>query len=349
LLIESLYAVVNKNAILRFEVINECLSSRKGYSISELVEACNQRFSQTKGLESVTVKSRQVLYDMDDMQAIYGVDIVKETDPADKRKVLFSYPDGAKDIHGDRLLDSDYKDFNQAIWLLESLVGLPYVQKAAETLKKKIKPDEGGKAIFAVETNSRLANFDQLGSYFNHIRLRNPLKVTYLAGFEHERTFLFQPYFLKQYNERWFLFGWNYDFEWKNGQKGAIQNLAIDRIIEKRVDKTRFSSSFLPRENDIDFDHYFDDIIGVTHIPGTSKEHITIKVNSDMDWNRLVTKPLHPCQQAFPESRTISLDLKPNPELYATLCQFENIEILSPDNVREGFLKRIDTILSQYK
>lgn len=341
--------MINKNAILRFEVINECLSSRKGYTISELVDACNERYRNTPGLEGITVKSRQVLYDMDDMHDIYGVDIVSEKDQKDHRKVRFSYADGARDIHGDKMLDADYGDFNQAIWLLESLVGLPYVQKAAETLKRKVKAENGSAPVFSVESNKLLTGFDQLSSYFNYIRHKQPLKVTYMARFEEERTFLFQPYYLKQYNGRWFLFGWNYDFRHKDGSMGIIQNLAVDRIREKRVDKSRFSSVFPPRENDIDFEHYFDDIIGVTHIPGAKVEHIIIKVHDRSDWNRLVSKPIHPSMKSSEEDRTISLDIMPNPEFFATLSQFEHTEILSPATVREAYIARINTILGQYK
>lgn len=340
--------MINKNAILRFEAINTCLASRRGYTISELVDACNERFRGTPGCEGITVKNRQVLYDMDDMRAIYGVEIESVKDENDHRRVLFSYRGGTKDIHGDRLLDADYGDFDQAIWLLESLVGMPYVQKATEALKKRL--GKGGRTgqIFSVETNTMLRNFDQLSSYFNYIRLSLPIKVTYMARYEDERTFLFQPYYLKQYNGRWFLFGWNYDFRHKDGSTGIIQNLAVDRIRDKKVDRSRFSQSFPPRKNDIDFTHYFDDIIGVTHIPGAVVEHISIKVNDRSDWSRIITKPVHMSQQTDQDTMTMTLDVKPNPELYATLSQFEHIEVVTPEHVRDAYIRRIRTILDQH-
>ena len=340
--------MINKNAILRFEVINECLTSRKGYTISELVDACNRRLSETPGCEGMTVKNRQVLYDMDDMRAIYGVEILATKDEKDHRVTRFSYAEGTKNIHGDRLMDEDYGDFDQAIWLLESLVGLPYVRRAAETLKKRI--GEGGRAsqIFSVESNEQLTGFDQLSIYFNYIRHGWAIRVTYKARYNEDRKFLFQPYFLKQYNRRWFLFGWNYDFIHRNGTTGILQNLAIDRIVDKKVDMSRFSAGYRPRENDIDFTHYFDDIIGVTRIPRSKVEHITMKVNDDYDWNRLVTKPMHTTQISDEESRTITIDVRPNPELYATLCQFEHVEVVSPQAVREEHIARLRRILSQH-
>ena len=339
----------NKNAILRYEVINECMTTRKGYTINELVEACRTRYSQTPGCEDMVISNRQVLKDLRAMADIYGVKIVSERDQTDRRYVRFSYEAGSKNIHGDRLLDKDYGDLNQALLLMESFVELPDVRKSAEAIKKRLGNERQGWRAFSLETNSRLRNFDQLGSFINAIVVNNPLKIHYLIQYEYERVFLFQPYFLKQYNGRWFLFGWNYDFEHKDGTKGIIQNLAIDRIIEKRIDKSRFSQLYPPRKNDIDFDHYFDDIIGVTKYPWSKAEHITIKAKDKNDRFRLETKPIHITQKKGVDEDTFTIDVCPNPELYAVLRQFEHIEIVSPQSVREEFLTRLGYIQAQYK
>lgn len=338
----------NKNAILRYEVINECLTTRKGHTITDLVRACNERYSISEGCENLSVTSRQVLKDMEAMKDIYGVKIESERDPKDHRFVRFSYEAGTNNIHGDRLLDKDYGDLNQALLLMETFVELPDVQKAANAIKKRLGNNRQGWRVFSLETNSRLRNFDQLGSYINAIVSGNPLRIHYMVQYEYERVFLFQPYFLKQYNGRWFLFGWNYDFE-KNGIHGIIQNLAIDRIAEKRVDKSRFSQSNPPRQNDIDFDHYFDDIIGVTKLPWAKVEHIVIRANDKNDKFRLMTKPIHITQQIVGDDNMFTLDVRPNPELYAVLRQFEHIEVVSPANVREEFLQRLGSIQDQYK
>lgn len=342
--------MINKNAILRFDVIDRCLTDRCGYTITELVDACNQRYKETPGCETISVKNRQVINDMKTMASFFGVEIESVRDDKDHRVVRFSYKPGTRNMHGDRLLDEDYGELNQALMMLESFAGLPYVKKAAETIKKRIGSKEGRDVgVFAVDTNERLRNFEQLSEYFNFILRGKAMKVKYLAQYEYEREFLFQPYYLKQYNGRWFLFGWNYDFERKDGTKGVIQNLAIDRIVEKTWDRSRFSMENPPRKNDIDFSHYFDDIIGVTKYANVQPERILIKVNDKNDWFRLVTKPIHLSQQEDEDTRTITIEVRPNPELYAVLRQYEHIEVVSPESVRVEFLRRLSSIQEQYK
>jgi len=338
----------NKSAHLRHEVINECLSSRRGYTITQLVEACNERYRNTPGLENVMVNRRQVQYDIAEMRKRLEIDQIDNL--KDGRRRLYAYRDGTPGINKERLTDKDYGDFNQAIWLLESLVGLPYVKSAIDTLKKKIKPDEGGEGpVFAVETNQYLMNFDKLGSYFHYIRRKEPVKITYMASYEYEREFWFQPYFLKQYNSRWFLFGWNYDFEHKDGTKGILQNIAVDRVKGVVCNKSSFSLHHAYRPNNTDFGHYFDDIIGVTHPRGGRVEHIVMKIHDKSDWHRLQSKPIHGTQKLNPDDSTMTLDVMPNPELYSTLSQFDGLEIVSPERVRNEYVAKISRILEIHR
>jgi len=68
-----------------------------------------------------------------------------------------------------------------------------------------------------------------------------------------EFTFIFHPYHLKQYNNRWFVFGLNE----KLGI--AAWNLPLDRIVTIRETSLDYILS------EIDWDEYFYGIIGVTH------------------------------------------------------------------------------------
>ena len=64
------------------------------------------------------------------------------------------------------------------------------------------------------------------------------------------------PWYIKQYNNRWFLMA--YDAE-----TDRITNFALDRIQELQVEE---SVAFIPNM-EIDFEHYFDDVFGVTIPP----------------------------------------------------------------------------------
>ena len=348
--------MTNKDAALRYDVLNELLMSPDGYTISELVDACNKRYSETEGHEKHSVKSRQVLYDMEAMKRIYNVTIEKKADEKDHRRVRFSYPPGAFGIYGEKFTNQDYNEINSLIDLLGTFVGEGYFAKAKKVLKKKLKKEGLDKKIISIDTNTELTNYGDLLPYIRHIYSRDPLRVTYNASYQYERKFLFQPYYLKQYNNRWFLMGWNYDNENKDGSKGAVWNLAIDRITEAKVDRSGFSRENPPRENDLDFEEeYFKDIIGVTRYPNGEKAHIRIKVHVNdpegkgiYNWFRLTSKPIHPSQQEDEDSHIITIDVIPNPELYSVLCQYEHIEVLEPDYVRTEHIRRLKAMISNY-
>ena len=62
-----------------------------------------------------------------------------------------------------------------------------------------------------------------------------------------DMTFVIHPYFVKQYNNRWFAFG-------RNDATGDITNIALDRIMDI---EPKPELKFIVNE-DIDFDHFFD-------------------------------------------------------------------------------------------
>ena len=371
----------NKNALLRYEAIDECLSTHKrdGSSIQDLVNACKERYQEKLGITDASVSVRQVLYDLDHMVEIYGVSFHKEPDPKDHRKVLFFYDDGGRDIKGRRMSGEDYGELNVALWLLRSIVGFDFVDKAAKKIEDKLKVMSDGQGpIFAVESNSMLKNFDDLTHYFNDIRSKTPIKVSYRAHYTKPvDEFWIQPYYLKQYNNRWFLFCWRYN-DYKDeqgsprhsGDSGYLTNLAVDRIEGRKYNKNSFGVYHSLHKNTTDFDTYFDDIIGVSKFKDSKLEHIVLKVNDEYDWYRLITKPIHKSQ--FPNAHSIppedpvkviydneltkyspgkeiAIDVMPNNELYTTLRQFEHIEVVSPADVRKEHLSRVRKILGNYK
>ena len=60
------------------------------------------------------------------------------------------------------------------------------------------------------------------------------------------------PYYVKQYNGRWFLYG-------LNDERNEISNLALDRIQSYKMSEIPFK-----KNEQIDFSTYFDDVMGAT-------------------------------------------------------------------------------------
>ena len=87
---------------------------------------------------------------------------------------------------------------------------------------------------------------------FNAIRKKTTVELRYQSfRMADPQTLIVHPYYLKQYNNRWFLFCCN-------GAHTNLSNYPLDRILSVKLAHVPY------RETDIDFDEYFADVIGVT-------------------------------------------------------------------------------------
>lgn len=104
---------------------------------------------------------------------------------------------------------------------------------------------------------------------FNAIINKQALKVVYRPNFKEAHAYTFHPYHLKQYNNRWFVFGLS-----TTDRCSQIMNMSIDRIESFEI----CNACYIENSN-IDFDAYFDDVVGVT-VPN-NKEVETIRLKVD--------------------------------------------------------------------
>lgn len=145
------------------------------------------------------------------------------------------------------------------------------------------------------------------------------------------------PYYLKQYNNRWFLMGWNEQYE-------DLSIVPLDRIIlVEQSDK-----KFRPNRS-IDFDHYFNNIIGVSVEENAVPTEIVLQFSK----NRLpyvLSKPLHHSQQLVDEEKGIvEIQVIPNKELISQILWFgDDVEILSPESIRVQISKKIESMSKKY-
>lgn len=123
--------------------------------------------------------------------------------------------------------------------------------------------------------------------------------------------FVFHPYLLKEYRNRWFVFG-------RHEAKGEIWNLALDRMLS-------LSSSLLTYRPNTDWDPeaHFRDIVGVTLHRDRAPQEVCFEV-SPLQARYLMSKPLHHSQRVLEESAervVFALWVVPNYELEAELAR----------------------------
>ena len=124
-----------------------------------------------------------------------------------------------------------------------------------------------------------------------------------------------------------------------------IANVALDRI--QHID----NANVVFKKNDsVDFETYFDDIIGVT-IPGedVKKESIILRFTKER-FPYVVSKPIHQSQRIVEgKDCDVEIKVKPNRELYQQIFSFiPDIEVISPQWLRDEIIEKIKENLKRF-
>jgi len=175
---------------------------------------------------------------------------------------------------------------------------------------------------------------------------KKPVTITYKSFRSAEaRTFCMSPYILKEFRNRWFVFGKIHDFE-----ETPLYNLALDRI--EAISDAHKGERYL-KDKTFSPKTYFRDMIGVTRVPDSPVEHVTfLATPSEAPYVR--TKPFHQSQRELQQmedgSVLFSIDVILNHELERDLLGFgEGITVLSPECLVEKLRNRLSNSLENYE
>jgi predicted DNA-binding transcriptional regulator YafY len=200
--------------------------------------------------------------------------------------------------------------------------------------------------VILSEGNERLRGLKHITPLHDAIIDKKPVTIVYKSfQWKEPQRFLFSPYILKEFRNRWFVFGRRHD-----SPEPILLNLALDRIedIADAPKKERYikNKSFHPQQ-------YFNDIIGVTRMAEDKVEHIVFKVPAK-EVPYVTTKPLHQSQKEINRledgSTLFSIDVILNFELERDILGYgENITIISPETLADKIHKRLKSALNKYE
>ncbi|KIA89605.1 helix-turn-helix transcriptional regulator [Kaistella jeonii] len=326
----------NKNAVIRYKALDKCFSNAfKKFYINDLIEYCSNILTEYYA-QDTTVSRRQIFDDIDFMKSEAGYDAPIES-IKDGRKVFYRYSDLDFSILKKPLNASELSTLNQALETLSRMNNIPgfdWVNTIQTKLNSGLKLKKEENQIISFEENEFLKGVEFLNPLYQYIVNKQCLDITYKSfSSDHEKVFTVSPFYLKQYNNRWFLFGHNHEVE-------KIQNLALDRIIEIKNSKTEFE------ESSIDFEEYFEDIIGVSNDQDAEVVSIVIEL-SDNILPYVKSKPVHGSQKI--NGNVLQLKVKINYELTSLILSYgENMKIVKPRELVEKLKVRISNLKSFY-
>jgi predicted DNA-binding transcriptional regulator YafY len=334
----------NKNALIRYKVLDTCFrNSGRRYFIDDLLEACDKVLSEID-LLSNGISRRQLFEDISFMESEEGwsIELTKEREG---KKVFYRYTNPSFSINNMPLNEVEINQLKSAIDILSQFKGMPqfeWIHELVPKLKQGLAPDDVSNTIIEFDNNEYLKGIEFLGQLHNAIFYKQVLSISY-KPFEADNPYdlILHPYFLKQYNNRWFLFGYNSEnqkFDW---------NLALDRIVAVKELNVEFK-----KNTEIDWLEYFEDIIGVTKPVGEKTEAVVLHFIGKTG-NYMETKPIHGSQKSKwldDDTLEITLDIIINYELERLILSYaDSVSVIKPEKLASQIYKRLNAAGKLYE
>jgi predicted DNA-binding transcriptional regulator YafY len=330
---------INKNAYLRYQVLDKCFSNKyRIYFIEDLLAEVNKTLEEFNGIGSL-IHKRQLFEDIKFMESEAGWSIPLERSK-DGKKVSYRYSEAGFSIKNQKISDDELDAINAALLVLLRFRGLPqfdWVNELVPKLQSIFQQDETIEVI-SFDQNEFLVGLEHLPMLYKSLIKESTLLIEYQSFKDPiPKMLVVHPYYLKQFNKRWFLFGLNNSDE-------MLYNLPLDRIRSIKPGSTKYR-----KNTNINFKDYFEDIVGVS----LQVDIKPIKIELQLD-NKVapyvLTKPMHGSQRKIQSNdigTIIEIEVIPNHELSQLILSYgDGIEVISPEEYR---LEISNTVTSMYK
>lgn len=330
-----------KSSDIRYKVLDRCLR-RGGYSTARLMDAVSKEL-EFQGYEPVTALNT-IRNDLRYIGATYPNVTIVETKSG--RNKTYSYEDPNSSIYKLQLSDEELGQLSQCMAILSKFEGLPQMEwlgSFMERFKLSLNIDPEGTRVVGFDVNKYLIGREHFSKLLAAISNKNTISISYKNFRENKhKQIIVYPYYIKEYNNRWFLLGRTKGYE-------TISTFAFDRIkdVQLLVDEP-----YIPNI-DIDFnDEYFSDMVGVTRPNDTSVQKIILRVTNDL-FPYIATKPIHETQKINhrgPDYVDIEIQVYVNYELKQLLLSFgEGLRVLTPSSLANEIKSRLEKAIINYQ
>lgn len=325
---------LNKNALIRYKTIDKCLQNiYRKWTLNDLIAACSDALYEYEGRD-VNVSKRTVQLDIQMMRSDklgYNAPIVVY----DRKH--YKYDDPNFSITDIPLNETDMNILSETVEMLKQFKDFSLFSELGgiiQRLEDKVYTEKTHRsAIIHLEKNEDLKGLKYLDVLYQTILKKIVIKMEYQSFKAREvGSFLFHPFILKEFNNRWFVVGARHE-------DNRIMNLALDRIINIEYDL-----SVPYNDQGFEADNYYKHTYGVTVLTRKQLYDIHLKVDSKTA-PYVLTKPFHHSQQLLEtyEDRSILIQIRVhgNFEIERLILGYgASIEVIQPRIMRNR-IKRI--------
>ena len=332
---------VIKNAFLRYQTLDRCFKNTgRKYLIDNLLEEVNTALFDDNPSNS-GIQIRQLRDDIKYMKSERGFNAPIDSKVIDGKKHAYFYSDPNFSINNMPINETEIHQFKNALTLLSRFEGSPgfeWISEVSVILQDSFGLKTNNEKVISFERNLDYSGENYISQLFNAIVNKRVLNIEYSPFGQEMSAIQFHPYFLKQYNNRWFVFGLNEE------NNIATWNLALDRI--KSIEELNVSY----QDNETDWDFHFSSIYGVSKPFDKNEEEIHL-LFSKRQAPYIITKPIHETQKHYEVEDGLLVKIKviPNFDLEQLILSFgERVKVLLPIHLKEKISARIELSLSKY-
>ena len=330
----------NKNAFLRYRIINNLLKGGRKFEWHNFIEMVGELLKEESNIIGNKISSRTIEYDINIMRknkpAGFSAPIVRS-------KGQIYYSDSAYNMFGSNLNDKQLNKVANLFKIYQGYWKFPFTQDVEDFInnhyKKSNKDDDFTKFIeFDIIRNS--SGIRKLNDCIELLQSKKKAIIDYKTFTGNKMEMLVDPLFIKEYNNRWYLII-HYD------ETNQNFNLPLDRI--QTIKRINIVSDISRRE---EIKNAYQNCIGasIPNIESYSPELIKLKVSSFYA-NFLRTKPLHQSQkeEINEESSIFTFRLYQSIELKREILRMgSDCEVLEPEELREDIAKEMTSIYHTY-
>ncbi len=322
---------INYNAFLRYKIIHKCLLSRQKRQQYINMDALIEEIYEQTGFSISERTFRDDIKKLRDPHNELGFVL-----PIKTKRDMGYYYDKEKEVPDDIMMPMDKELLKDIAGFLNQFTRFDFFEGYATSLNILIDGSENDTPLIHLDYNSETMGQALIPELRQAIKENKGLILNY-QSFKASKSIEipFQPRFIKIYNNRWFLVGYN-------ALSKDFDALPLDRIQSLAV-KAEAIEIDPEKEKQFNPSTYFEDIIGITVMHGRKGEDIIFRVKNKRA-QYVNTKPIHSSQEVIKRTEhymEFKVHLKRNPELITELLSFgSDLEVIKPESLR-GAIRKI--------
>jgi len=331
----------NKEALIRYRVINRMLVNRKRLTKKELMEACEQ------ALDKAPIGERTIDGDIHAMRYDRGLGYDAPIN-YDRASGTYSYQDPSYSIDKIPLNEEELDSAIFASRLLEQFREVDIFRTFTGSVQKLMdavniyKRDQGEtyRNLIEFEKAEEVKGTQYLEPIIDALKNKTVLSIEYQTFHSREsKNHIIHPYLLKEYRNRWYLVGYHHHY--KN-----VRTYGLDRILEL-MEKPGIEFT----DTGFDAHEYYRHVIGVSVIDKKPEDiHVAF---TPFQAQYVLTQPLHHSQELISESDEqviFKFHVVPNFEFFSHIMGWgDAVEILKPESIRKQFGEMIGKVGAKYR